>query len=100
MFTKSKNIMKNYPEIKHPKTEDILGFNPSVDKSIEKIEKAIDFHSNNEYPGKIPNLTVDGINGSLNKALSKKFGFTLDKSELKIVHRQVNSIKRSKGLSF
>lgn len=90
--------MKDYPETHHPKIEDILEHDSSVDKSIEKIKKAIEFHTNNNYPGKIPNISAGGIKGALNKALQINYGFKLDKAELNTAYRETKSQKKSLGI--
>lgn len=63
-----------------------------------KIKTAKEFYLNNDYSGKIANITYDGFNGSLNKVLQKEFGFKLKLPELKEVHKLVKEQKKSKGL--
>ena len=64
-----------------------------------KIELGQKFHKENKYPEKIPNISADGVNGALNKALSKEYGIKLNKEELIGVHNEVKSQKKGLGLS-
>ena len=61
----------------------------------EKVNDSVSFHFNNKYPGKINNISLDGVNGALNKALKKELGFSLIKSELEDVHQKIK-IKSNK----
>lgn len=68
-------------------------------ESFENIDLATKYHLKNNYAGKNANISLDGINGALNKALDKQYGFKLNKDELGNVHRQIKEQSRSKGLS-
>ena len=43
------------------------------------------FHKQNKYPGKIPNISADGLNGSLNKSLFRNYHFKLNKEKLAVM---------------
>lgn len=84
------------------KIEQSLAYNsikPSIIKpnkvneisSDEKVNKAIDFHLNNDYNFKINNLLLYGEAGALNKALKQNFEFVLNRKELERVYEAVKT---------
>lgn len=62
-----------------------------------KIGLARDFFLENKFPGKIANISFDGIQGALNQALRSNLGFTLSINELKTVHGLVKEKKQKMG---
>lgn len=58
------------------------------------LTTAVNFHLNCNYKGKVSNLSNDGIYGALNLSLDKKYGFTLNQKELKMVHDNVKQQKK------
>lgn len=84
--------------------ENLSNFNMDMiyykDEELSDIEESINFYLKNNYPGKIPNITLDGINGALNKALKKELGFALNKEQLKEVHNAIKSQKKTNKKSI
>jgi len=62
------------------------------------LETAVKFHKENNYPGKIKNISAGGIKGALNKSLKSNFGFELNKDQLKNVHSKVKDLDKSKDI--
>ena len=68
-------------------------------KRAIQLQQSLEYHLNNKYPDKIPNISLDGVNGALNKALNKEYGIKLNKEELISVHNEVKAQKKSLGIS-
>ena len=73
---------------------------PILENSDFRIETGKQFHKENKYPGKVKNISFDGVNGALNKALYENYNFKLNNDELKKIHQQVKEQSKSKGLSI
>jgi len=66
--------------------------------SDEKVVLATNFHLKYDYLNKIPNITFDGTDGALNKALKSEFEFKLSEVELRKVHTNVRGTSKSKKI--
>ncbi len=62
----------------------------------EVIKIASEFHLNNEYKGKINNISYAGIHGPLVKELEKKHGIKLNKELIEKVHKAVKNNNKVK----
>lgn len=85
-----KNLHK---QLNNLRTASKLYFEPS-----KLLNKAVKFYNENNYPGKVKNISADGINGSLNKALEKRFGFKLSAKDLSSVHSKVKELDKNNSL--
>lgn len=65
--------------------------------SDRKIQKAVEFHLNNNYDSKMKNISLHGVNSPLNKELNRNYEFTLTLEELKKVHDIVRNQENNIG---
>ena len=65
------------------------------------VDLAVKFHKENDYEGKIPNITAYYPNSALLRAIKVKFGIVLTESQLTQVHKKVKQARnRNRGLSI
>jgi len=67
-------------------------------ESEKRIEKAVSYHLNNQYLGKIPNIKFRPE--PLNKALQKELGFQLTPIEIEKVYKKTEEISKTQNKGY